>query len=108
MKRQLLTLLAAGAFALAGCSSVKTRVDTGTVHASTFSFINTGAKPPPATVDNSAAIHAMVQAAITRTLAGKGVSKLTAALLGAPGAAISHAETGQDRELKIAGRLRLV
>jgi hypothetical protein len=61
---------------LAGCSSVKTRVDTGPIKASTFSFINTGSKPVPAGADNTAALHAVVQDDMTRTLASKGLSKL--------------------------------
>ncbi len=75
-RAKLTTLLAAGALALAGCSSVKTNVDTGPIKASTFSFINTGSKPPPAPANNVAAVHALVQDDITRTLAGKGLSKL--------------------------------
>src|SRR5262252_4308386 len=69
-------LFAAGALALTGCSSVKTHVDTGPIKANTFSFINTGSKPAPTGADNTAALHAVVQDDIARTLAGKGLSKV--------------------------------
>jgi len=73
----LCTSLAAAALAFAGCSSVETRVDTGPIRARSFSFIKISAETPTF-ANNVAAIHAMVQDAITRTLAGKGVTRLPA------------------------------
>jgi hypothetical protein len=66
------SLLAATAVALTACSSVKTRVDTGPVKAKSFSFITPAA--PPA--NNTVPVHAMIQDAITRNLAGKGLNHL--------------------------------
>jgi hypothetical protein len=66
------TLLAATAVALTACSSVKTSVDTGPVKARSFSFIN----PPAPPANNTAPVHAMIQDAITRHLAGKGLNHL--------------------------------
>src|SRR5262245_59550564 len=76
MKFDSLVILAAGACVLAACSSTPTKVDTGPIHARTFSFVNTGAKPSPAYADNRQIIHTMIQAAITRTLAARGVSNV--------------------------------
>jgi hypothetical protein len=74
MKPSLALLWIACAIALAGCSSTPAKVDTGTVRARTFSFVKPGVKPSPAYADNRQAIHAMVQDAITKNLAAKGVS----------------------------------
>lgn len=62
------------AFLLSACSSVKTHVDKGPVKAATFSFLNTGGQPLPAYAEESQRAHAMVQQAITRNLAARGVS----------------------------------
>jgi hypothetical protein len=67
-------LAAALAVAVAGCSSVKTHVDTGPIAARTFSFIDTGLKQPPTATDNRAQVHQMIQQALVKTLAGKGVT----------------------------------
>jgi len=73
MKTTSYALIAAGALALAGCSSVKTKVDSGPIHASSFSFINTGSREMPAYAEKQKQVHAMVQEAITKNLAAKGV-----------------------------------
>ncbi len=59
---------------LAGCSSVKTNVNTGPVHARTFSFLNTGSKELPTYAERRQQAHAMVQQALIRNLAGKGIT----------------------------------
>jgi len=64
------------ALVVAGCSSVKTKVDTGPITASTFSFLDTGARVAPAATDKRAQAHALIQEAITRNLAGKGVGRV--------------------------------
>jgi hypothetical protein len=46
-----------------------------TIHARTFSFANPGTKPAPGFTDNRQAIHALVQDAITKNLASRGVAK---------------------------------
>jgi hypothetical protein len=67
-----LALLAATALALTACSSVKTKVDTGPVQARSFSFITPAA--PPA--NSTAPVHSMIQDAIARNLAAKGLNHL--------------------------------
>ena len=68
-----LWLLAASLLALAGCSSTPTKVNTGAIPARTFSFVNLGL--PPDYAENRAHIHALVQNAISRNLAAKGVAR---------------------------------
>jgi len=62
------------ATALAACSSVKNHVDKGPVKAHTFSFLNTGSRQLPTYAEESAQAHAMVQQAITKNLAAKGIA----------------------------------
>ena len=71
--KPILLLLAAGLLALAGCSSTPTHVKGGAIHASTFSYVNAGPKPAPGYADNRAAVHSMIQGAITRSLASRGL-----------------------------------
>ena len=68
------SLIVAGALALVGCSSVKTHVDTGPIHARTFSWINTGSREMPTYADARKQAHQAVQEAITKSLAAKSVS----------------------------------
>jgi hypothetical protein len=60
--------------ALMGCSSVPTKVDTGPIHARTFSFVSRGNRPVPGFVDDRQAVHEMIQNAITKDLAARGVT----------------------------------
>jgi hypothetical protein len=60
--------------ALSACSSVKTQVDTGPIAAKSFSFVNPGPKPFPAYADKRAEIHTIIQDAITKGLAAKGIT----------------------------------
>src|SRR5262249_30285201 len=78
MKLPSLPLWAAGVLTLVGCSSTPTKVDTGSIRASTFSFVNTGSKPSPAYANKRQAIHTMIQTAITKNLAGRGVVRADA------------------------------
>jgi hypothetical protein len=82
MKLNPLLILAACALALAGCSStrtkVPTKVDSGKIRASTFSFVNRGARPDPVYTDNRQPVHAMIQDSITKNLAARGVTKVAA------------------------------
>jgi hypothetical protein len=75
MKPILSVCLAASFLGWVGCSSTPTRVDRGPIHAHTFSFIDTGAKPAQF-ADNRAELHPRIQEAITKALAGKGLSKV--------------------------------
>lgn len=76
MKLTSLLLLAAGALALAGCSSTSTKVDHGPISARTFSFVDPGAKPAPAYADNRQAVHTAIQEAVAKNLAARGVTKV--------------------------------
>lgn len=75
MKLPLLFGFAAVVLTLAGCSSTPTKVDTGTIHARTFTFVNRGQTPDYA--EDRQAAHKMIQAAITKNLAARGVTKVT-------------------------------
>ncbi len=75
MIRFIIPVLAAGLAMLTGCASDPGKVSGGAIHARTFSFVNTGAKPAPDSTDQRAVIHPMIQSAITRNLAGKGITK---------------------------------
>jgi len=68
--------LAAGALALVGCSSTPSKVDSGVIHARTFNFVNRGPQPAPSYTDDRAAVHTMIQEAITRRLTALGVKKV--------------------------------
>jgi len=58
------------------CSSAPAKVDSGTIHARTFSFVERGPKPYPAYVDKRQPVHDMIHDAIAKNLAGRGVSKV--------------------------------
>ena len=55
---------------------MKTHVDTGPIAARTFSFLNTGPKEAPAYADKRTQVYTMINEAITRNLAAKGVSNV--------------------------------
>jgi Domain of unknown function (DUF4136) len=74
MKLHSVLTFATGILMLAGCSSTPTKVDRGTVHARTFNFVGRSAKPAPAYTDNRQTIHPVIQSAIAKNLAGRGVS----------------------------------
>jgi len=74
MKFKSLLLLAPVVLALAGCSSTKTNVDSGTIRAQTFSFVDRTTKPPDY-AEAREGIHAKVQESITKNLAARGVTK---------------------------------
>ena len=76
MKFNSLIALAAVVLTLAGCSSTPTKVSTGTIHGKTFSFVNRGERPSPDYADNRQAIHQMIQAAITKNLAARGITRV--------------------------------
>jgi len=77
MKYSFFVTLNLAALLVAGCTSTPTRVDTGSIRATTFSFI---AAAPKTTQDFApdrwAPIHAMIQDSISRNLADKGVGKV--------------------------------
>jgi len=65
----------AAVLALTGCSSTPTNVNSGTIHARTFSFLNRKTKAPDY-VDKTETAHKMIQAAITKNLAARGVTRV--------------------------------
>jgi hypothetical protein len=75
MKMKLLLTLTVSGLVLAGCSSTSTKVDTGSISARSFSFVNR-AGPPPTYAEGRERVHTMVQEAITKNLATKGVGKV--------------------------------
>jgi hypothetical protein len=70
-------LAVAAALILAGCSSTPTRVDTGAIKASSFSFVNGGVPAKAEFADNREQAHAMIQKALTDYLTAKGLTKVT-------------------------------
>jgi hypothetical protein len=68
----LIALLAA---CLAGCSSTPTRVDKGTIHASTFSFV-AAPKSVSGFADPREPIHQMIKSSIASNLAAKGLRQV--------------------------------
>jgi hypothetical protein len=70
-------LLAAGTVLLAGCFATPVRMNTGTVHASTFSFV-TGRPMPPDYAEKRDQIHRLIQGDITTNLTAKGLSRVPA------------------------------
>jgi hypothetical protein len=77
MKPILGCLLAAGVVLLAGCSSTPVRVNSGTVRATTFSFV-TGRPMPPDYAEKREQIHRLIQGAIATNLTAKGLSRVPA------------------------------
>lgn len=75
MKPIISCLLAAGAVLLAGCSSTPTHVNSGPIHAATFSFV-AGKPLPPDNAEKRAQVHKLIQDAITTDLASKGVTRV--------------------------------
>jgi hypothetical protein len=72
-------LLAASALifcALTGCSSTPTKVDSGNIEAATFNFVIPGPRTTPAYADKAQPVHGVIQDAITRNLASRGVKRL--------------------------------
>jgi len=76
MKHTLLLPVILTGLLIAGCSTPPKRVDTGTIKARTFSFIDGGASPASAGADGREQVHRVIQDAITQNLAGKGLSKV--------------------------------
>lgn len=68
-------LLAAGLMALAGCSSTPSSVSSGTIHARTFSFVDTGERLASLPANRQTVLRG-IQDAITKDLAAKGVQKV--------------------------------
>lgn len=78
MTRRLFLPCLAGTVMLTGCSSTPTHVDHGPIAAKSFSFISRAPGPAPTYSDNRLAAHTMIQEAITKNLAGRGVARVDA------------------------------
>jgi len=78
MKTNLLLLLALVALAPAAPAKAPDKVNKGVIHARTFNFAKPSSKPAPDFVDNNEAVHAMIQKAITKSLAARGVTRVVA------------------------------
>lgn len=76
MKLNLIVALTAVVALSVGCTSTETKVDGGDIHARTFSFVDNGSKPAPDYADNRQAVHTMIQDAITKNLASRGISRV--------------------------------
>jgi hypothetical protein len=76
MKYSFFVTLNLAALLVVGCNTTPTRVDTGPIHAASFSFVAKSPGPPPDYADGREQIHAMIQDSISRNLAGKGLTKL--------------------------------
>lgn len=76
MKLHSFFTLLTGLLALAGCSSTPTKVDTGSIRARTFSFVDRGSKPSPTYAESRQAVHQMIQEAITKNLSARGLTRV--------------------------------
>jgi len=77
MRSLFFATLSLAALLVAGCSSTPTNVDTGKIHAATYSFIAGDTAAAPGSGNSWEQIHAMIQDSISRDLAGKGLSKVS-------------------------------
>jgi Domain of unknown function (DUF4136) len=77
-KIRIVTAGAAAALAFISCSSTPSNVSSGTIHARTFSFLNRKSKSAPDYADKTETAHKMIQAAITKNLAARGVTRVAA------------------------------
>ena len=66
------------ALAATATAAAPAKVDKGPIRARTFNFANPSSKPVRGFVENAEAIHAMIQKAITKNLAARGVTRVNA------------------------------
>ena len=76
MKYSSFVTLNLAALLVAGCSSTPTKVDSGSIRATTFSFIARTPGTAPAFADLRQQVDTMIQDSITRNLASKGLSRV--------------------------------
>lgn len=77
MKYSLLILGLCSVVLAVGCSSTPVRVDAGSLHARTFSFVNPAGRAAPDFADNRAAMHALVQDSMARQLEARGLRQMS-------------------------------
>ena len=76
MKPTLLAALTAIALVFGACSSTPTKVDTGTIRAVTYSYVNTAGKAAPGYAEQRKPGHVMVQNAIAKTMQSRGLTQV--------------------------------
>src|SRR4051812_34856260 len=74
-----LPLLLVSLLVTANCFAVSTKVNRGPIHARTFNFVSRMSKADPNVADNRETVHKMVQSAITKSLAARGVARVSSA-----------------------------
>ena len=70
------TCLLAAMLFLTSCASTPTRLDTGPIKAHTFNFVRMAEASDSTVGDNRPEVHAMIQNAIEKNLAAKGLTKV--------------------------------
>jgi hypothetical protein len=68
-------LLVAGILAIAGCASTKTKIETSSISARTFSFVSS-TRPLPEFAAKEKQVHELVQNAITESLARRHITRV--------------------------------
>ncbi len=76
MKSKFLPLVILGLLVSGDCFAVSTKVNRGTIHARSFNFVRRTGKADPSISDNREAVHKLIQSAITRNLASRGVQRV--------------------------------
>ncbi len=79
MKHCLILASLLAALLFVGCSSTPTRVDKGDLNVHTFNFINGGIALNPPAAEPRDAVHQMIQQAIIKNLAAKGLNRVDGA-----------------------------
>ncbi len=69
-------ILVAAAVALAACSSAPKTVNTGTISGRTFAFVDRGVRPATSSNEPRQRVHGLIQDAITKNLATRGVARV--------------------------------
>src|SRR3954453_9651663 len=76
MKSKSLLLVVLGLLVGGNCFAVSTKVNRGTIHARSFNFVSRTGKPDTNISDNREAVHKLIQSAITKNLAARGVKRV--------------------------------
>ena len=76
MKTNLLLLLTLIVLPPSASAKAPDKINKGVIHARTFNFATPSSKPAPDFVDDTAAVDAMIQKAITKNLGARGVTRV--------------------------------
>ena len=74
MRSKLILFLGLTLVLSANCFAVSTKVNRGPINARTFNFVSRTGQADPHVADNREAVHKLIQTAITRNLAARGVT----------------------------------